>query len=196
MRTTAAKSGDKQWQRNGAEYRERGGGGDNLFVKLDFTKAFDKKFSNPVIIKRGVSQGCPLIPLLFAMSMWPLMRAFRKEEESGTLQEIQLPRLKSVLHELFAVDTSLFIDIRAQARDFQKARAVTEKFETAYGASLNMQKFMVMALGAAQNSGWIWNIGCDHEVVGDRRPFKFLRVWIGRRSTQLEVTEKAVEELR
>ncbi|KAL3688940.1 hypothetical protein R1sor_015249 [Riccia sorocarpa] len=158
-------------------------GEENLFVKLDFTKAFDRvsytfrwhtlrvmglsedsirrirglmvggssrvhvneAFSQPIKIKRGVRQGCPLAPLLFVLCNQPMIQALRKEESSGNLQGLQLPGHQSILHELFADDTSLFI--RAQARNFLHARKVIKKFEVASGASLNMQKSMVMALG-------------------------------------------------
>ncbi|KAL3683137.1 hypothetical protein R1sor_001159 [Riccia sorocarpa] len=73
------------------------------------------------------------------------MRALRKEEENGSLTGLRILNAKSVLHELFADDTSFFI--RARASDFQKARSTIEKFKQASGALLNVQKSMIMALG-------------------------------------------------
>ncbi|KAL3687986.1 hypothetical protein R1sor_014295 [Riccia sorocarpa] len=201
----------------------------NLFVKLDFTKAFDRisftflwhtlrkmgfledficrirglmtggssqvhvnqAFTASFKIKRGVRQGCPLAPLLFALSTQPLMRVLRKEEEDGSLQGLQIPGMRSIIHELFADDTSLFIE--ATARDFQRARSCIEKFERASGASLNVQKSMVMALGNPRQLGWLRDSGCL--IAGPRRRFKYLGVWSGRGVTQQEVTEVIVNSI-
>ncbi|KAL3694201.1 hypothetical protein R1sor_007852 [Riccia sorocarpa] len=70
------------------------------------------------------------------------------------------------------------------------AKKVIKRFEKASGASLNVQKSLVMALGGSQTRGWIWEIGC--EIADDRRRFKFLGVLSGRRITQLETTEGIV----
>ncbi|KAL3679376.1 hypothetical protein R1sor_022332 [Riccia sorocarpa] len=201
-------------------------GESNLFVKLDFTKAFDRvshtflwhtlrkmgipedtisrirglmaggtskvhvnqTFTSAIKIKRGVRQGCPLAPLLFVLSTQPLMRILRKEEESGNLRGIQIPGMKSILQELFADDTSLFI--HASARDFQRARVCIETFEKAPGALLNVQKSMVMALGVPRPMNWLRDSGC--EVAGSSRRFKYLRIWSGRGVSQMEITEKIV----
>ncbi|KAL3683131.1 hypothetical protein R1sor_001153 [Riccia sorocarpa] len=45
-------------------------------------------FTEDFKIGRGVRQGCPLAPLLFAMTTQPLMRALREEEMVGNLQNI------------------------------------------------------------------------------------------------------------
>ncbi|KAL3682477.1 hypothetical protein R1sor_000499 [Riccia sorocarpa] len=201
-------------------------GDSNLFVKLDFTKAFDRvsftflwhtlrsmgfpedfiarirglmtggtskvhvnqAFTSAIKIKRGVRQGCPLAPLLFALSTQPLMCILRVEEEKGSLRGITLPGMQSVLHELFADDTSLFI--QATARNFQHARACIEKFERASGASLNVQKSLVMALGQARHQGWLRDLGC--EIAGQRRRFRYLGVWSGKGVSQKEVIEQIV----
>ncbi|KAL3682552.1 hypothetical protein R1sor_000574 [Riccia sorocarpa] len=212
-----------------AEEWSRISGEANLFIKLDFTKAFDRvsftflwhtlssmgfpesmiarirglmsggsskvlanqAFSRNFKIKRGVRQGCPLAPLLFVLSTQPLMKTLRKEEEMGQLKGLQIPGYKSVLHELFAEDTSLFL--RAQARDFTQVRKAIEKFELASGALLNVQKSLVMALGESANNGWLKDSGC--EVADHRRRFKFLGVWSGKGITQAEITERIVESI-
>ncbi|KAL3680493.1 hypothetical protein R1sor_023449 [Riccia sorocarpa] len=42
-------------------------------------------FTEEIKIERGVRQGCPLAPLLFAMTTQPLMRALREEEKIGNI---------------------------------------------------------------------------------------------------------------
>ncbi|KAL3679844.1 hypothetical protein R1sor_022800 [Riccia sorocarpa] len=97
------------------------------------------------------------------------MSALRKEEERGAIRGLQLPGLKSILHELFADDTSFFI--KAQARDFNAARSVIDQFEKASGSRLNMQKSLVMVLGSTGAGNWIRETGC--EVAGSGRGSSF-----------------------
>ncbi|KAL3682349.1 hypothetical protein R1sor_000371 [Riccia sorocarpa] len=135
----------EEWSRVSAE--------ENLFVKLDFSKAFDRDFMEPVKIKKGVRQGCPLAPLLFALSTQPLMRALKEAERTGEWKGLRLPNLRFVTHELFADDTSVFIS--ATAGDFRKVKTVIEHFELASGAVLNMQKSLVLALGRSDAPEWV-----------------------------------------
>ncbi|KAL3682836.1 hypothetical protein R1sor_000858 [Riccia sorocarpa] len=154
------------------------GGSSKVLVNQMFSQAFK--------VKRGVRQGCPLAPLLFSLSTQPLMKALRIEELTGHLRGLQLPNLKSVLYELFADDTSVFIS--ASARDFEQARKTIKKFEQASGAKLNVQKSLVLALGNSRNSSWLADLGC--QVADNRRRFKFLGVWSGKGITQAEIAEK------
>ncbi|KAL3699232.1 hypothetical protein R1sor_017254 [Riccia sorocarpa] len=88
----------------------------------------------------------------------------------------------------FADNTSLFI--KATAQDFQCARKVIELFEKASGASLNVQKSLIMALGAGRSGSgsWLRNSGC--EVADIRRRFKYLGVCSGK-----EIAEKIAESI-
>ncbi|KAL3690721.1 hypothetical protein R1sor_004372 [Riccia sorocarpa] len=113
------------------------------------------------------------------------------KEASERLQGLQLPGAKSILQELFADDTSIFI--RAAARDFQRARMAVEKFEQASGALLNVQKSLVMALGPDSHYPWLEDSGC--EVASPQRRFKYLGVWSGRGIAEREITEKIVEAI-
>ncbi|KAL3690567.1 hypothetical protein R1sor_016876 [Riccia sorocarpa] len=116
------------------------------------------------------------------------MRTLRHEKERGSLKGLRLSGLKTVLHELFTDDTSLFI--RAQARNFQVAIGVIELFEKASGASLNVQKSMVMALGNRRQNNWLRDVGCD--VASSGRRFKFLGVLSGMNLQQAEITQHIV----
>ncbi|KAL2644224.1 hypothetical protein R1flu_011811 [Riccia fluitans] len=108
-----------------------GGGASTVHVNQDFTK--------PVKIKRGVRQGYPLAPLLFALSTQPLMEALQEAEDTGELKGLQLPNMKAITHEIFADDNSIFIS--AEARDFLQVKSIIHKFELASGEELNVHWF-------------------------------------------------------
>ncbi|KAL3688942.1 hypothetical protein R1sor_015251 [Riccia sorocarpa] len=67
------------------------------------------KFSEEIAIERGVKQGCPLAPLLFAFSTQPLMMLLREQEQEGNLTGLKLIGEKSALHNFFADDSEMLI---------------------------------------------------------------------------------------
>ncbi|KAL3694390.1 hypothetical protein R1sor_008041 [Riccia sorocarpa] len=158
------------------------GGASSIHVNQDLTK--------PVKIKCGVRQGCPLAPLLFALSSQSLMKAFQIEEQ-GTLRGLKLPGLEAITHELFADDRSIFIS--ASVRGFTKVKRVIEKYELASGAALNMQKSLVMALGKNAAPHWVNATG---RKIADRwKRFKFLGVRSGRGINSTEITEVVLKSI-
>ncbi|KAL3686155.1 hypothetical protein R1sor_004177 [Riccia sorocarpa] len=120
------------------------GGSSEVHVNGSFTKA--------ITIGRGVRQGCPLAPLLFAMTTQPLMRALREEERRGNIQGLNLGGGHSLLHQLFADDTG--ICITAEEEQFEKLMEVIQEFESASGACLNLQKSIVMQLKPGPQPTW------------------------------------------
>ncbi|KAL3687300.1 hypothetical protein R1sor_013609 [Riccia sorocarpa] len=55
------------------------------------------KLTEEFPIQRGVRQGCPLAPLLFAMSTQPMMRVLREEERASRLKGAKLNLTKSLI---------------------------------------------------------------------------------------------------
>ncbi|KAL3687195.1 hypothetical protein R1sor_013504 [Riccia sorocarpa] len=106
------------------------GGSSEVHINGNFTETFS--------IERGVRQGCPLAPLLFAMTTQPLMRALCEEERKGNIQGLNIGSGQALLHQLFADDTG--ICITAEERHFNNLKEVIKEFEVASGASLNLQK--------------------------------------------------------
>ncbi|KAL3683873.1 hypothetical protein R1sor_001895 [Riccia sorocarpa] len=66
-------------------------------------------FTEEIRIGRGVRQGCPLAPQLFAMTTQPLMRALREEERLENLQGLNIGGDWTLLHQLFADDMGICI---------------------------------------------------------------------------------------
>ncbi|KAL3683679.1 hypothetical protein R1sor_001701 [Riccia sorocarpa] len=101
-------------------------------------------FTEEIKMGRGVRQGCPLAHLLFAMTTQPLMRALQEEECRGGIQGLNIGGGRRLLHQLFADDTG--ICITADERQFNRLKEMIRDFEVASGASLNLQKSIVMQL--------------------------------------------------
>ncbi|KAL3692735.1 hypothetical protein R1sor_006386 [Riccia sorocarpa] len=153
------------------------GGKSEVHINGSFTEEFS--------IGRGVRQGCPLAPLLFAMTTQPLMRALREEERNGNIQGLNIGGGHSLLHQLFADDTG--ICITAEEEQFESLKEVIQEFESASGARLNLQKSVVMQLTPRQHPTWMDEAGC--EIVGAGRSFKYLGV-----STSSPIDEKTITE--
>ncbi|KAL3693355.1 hypothetical protein R1sor_007006 [Riccia sorocarpa] len=62
-------------------------------------------FSREIPLERGVRQGCPLAPLLFAIATQPLMLILKKAEEDGKIHGLKLKGNTSLLQTLFADDS-------------------------------------------------------------------------------------------
>ncbi|KAL3697371.1 hypothetical protein R1sor_011447 [Riccia sorocarpa] len=142
-------------------------------------------FMEEISIERGVRQGCPLAPLLFAMTTQPLMRTLREEEAQGNIQGLNIGDGKSLLHQLFADDTG--ICITAEEAQFDKLKEVIRDFEVASGASLNLQKSIVMQMRPGPPQMWMEDSGC--EVAGPGKKFVYLGV-----STSTPIDEKTIAD--
>ncbi|KAL3676393.1 hypothetical protein R1sor_026341 [Riccia sorocarpa] len=89
----------------------------SIFVKLDFEKAYDRgsvskihvngQFSEEIQIEREIKQGCPIAPLLFAITTQPLMTILRHRQAEGKLRGLKLCGQTTMLHNLFADDTGV-----------------------------------------------------------------------------------------
>ena len=92
---------------------------------------------------RGVGQGCPCAPLLFALAIDPLARALK-----ARLTGIQVSRSPSVFAKvsLCADDTMIMVSTN---QDVKVARETLEQKMRASGAMLNWKKSMAVTMG-----GW------------------------------------------
>ncbi|KAL3684504.1 hypothetical protein R1sor_002526 [Riccia sorocarpa] len=148
-------------------------------------------FTEEIAIERGVRQGCPLAPLLFAMTTQPLMRALREEERLGNIKGLNIGDSHSLLHQLFADDTC--ICITAEEGQFERLKTVIKEFENASGACLNLQKSIVMQLKPRDQPDWMGNTGC--EIAGPGRSLKYLGVATSSPVDEKTITEEIVQKL-
>ncbi|KAL3679848.1 hypothetical protein R1sor_022804 [Riccia sorocarpa] len=162
-----------------------------LAVGGTFEVHVNGSFTEEIAIERGVRQGCPLAPLLFAMTTQPLMRALREEERLGNIKGLNIGDSHSLLHQLFADDTG--ICITAEEGQFERLKAVIKEFENASGACLNLQKSIVMQLKPRDQPDWMGNTGC--EIAGPGSSFKYLGVATSSPVDEKTITEEIVQKL-
>ena len=96
--------------------------------------------TNEFNIKRGVRQGCPLSMLLFIISQEPLYSAF---ENSSLIRPFRTPNCDTKLQG-YADDTNLIL---ADDQSIVEALKLVKLFETATGASLNINKTKIFGIG-------------------------------------------------
>ncbi|KAL3701988.1 hypothetical protein R1sor_020010 [Riccia sorocarpa] len=148
------------------------------------------------MLPRGVRQGCPLAPLLFAMTTQPLMLALREEERIGTIQGLNIGGGRTLLHQLFADDTG--ICITAVESQFNRLKEVIGEFEGASGACLNLQKSIVMQLRPRGTPTWLEQSGC--EVAEPGKSFLYLGVRtsspIDERAIAAKIVQKMMQKLK
>ncbi|KAL2652686.1 hypothetical protein R1flu_020814 [Riccia fluitans] len=104
-------------------------------------------------LQHGVRQGCPVSPLLFAISTHPLMRLLREGEMKGLITGINIPRGRSLIHRLFADDSG--VAIRADENNFRNLRKIIERFEKLSGAQLNPAKSVIIPFTVERPPTWL-----------------------------------------
>jgi hypothetical protein len=82
---------------------------------------FNGLFTEPFQLSKGVPQGCPLSPLLFALTTQPMIRLMKFKEAAGYIQGIQITEEHSLLQQLFADDMGIFLT--TTKRNFQEGSA-------------------------------------------------------------------------
>ncbi|KAL3679560.1 hypothetical protein R1sor_022516 [Riccia sorocarpa] len=149
------------------------------------------EFTEEISIGRGVRQGCPLAPLLFAMTTQPLMLALREEERLGHIQGLNIVGGKTLLHQLFADDTG--ICITAVENQFERLKEVIKEFECASGAALNLQKSIVMQLRPRITPTWLEQSGC--EIAESGKSFLYLGVTTSSPINEKEIASEIVQKM-
>ncbi|KAL3683766.1 hypothetical protein R1sor_001788 [Riccia sorocarpa] len=132
-------------------------------------------FSKVIQVRRGVRQGCPLAPLLYAICTQPFMAQIRRAEEEGKLRGLFIEPGKVLTHQLFADDTG--VCIQAQESEFQELIGILEKYELASGAKINLAKSLVMPMGRQAAPEWVKTKGCV--VVEAGNSFRYLGIIAG-----------------
>lgn len=128
---------------------------------------FNGLFTSEILLNRGVRQGCPLSPLLFALTTQPLMCLVKRALDQGDLQGMKLEDGTRVCHQLFADDTGLFL--AASREEFDCARRVIQHYKRISGALLNIHKSKIIPLYLATGTAgdWMVSTGCQVAVEGE-----------------------------
>jgi hypothetical protein len=101
-------------------------------------------FTNRFPIERGVKPGCPLAPLLFALSTQPLMLILKEHLQEGKVYGIQIGDSEQILFQVFANDTELFF--QATEENFRSVMECLAIFERISGQRVNLDKSTIVQL--------------------------------------------------
>lgn len=104
--------------------------------------------SEPVILKRGIRQGCPVSALLFLLTVEILAEKVRNHPEYKGITVSHKNRSKEYKINQFADDGNLFLHSPPY---IQKALDIVNSFTEVSGLGLNMSKTEVMGLGIYRN---------------------------------------------
>ncbi|KAL3675262.1 hypothetical protein R1sor_025210 [Riccia sorocarpa] len=119
----------------------------------------NSSFSKEVQVERGVRQGCPLAPLLFALVSQPFMSMISDAERRGSLQGLEIKPGQSITHQLFADDVGLCLAAKEEC--FLELSRILDKFQVVSGAKVNLAKSRVMPMGKVEVPDW----GVDEAVL-------------------------------
>lgn len=132
-------------------------------------------FTEEFKVARGVRQGCPLSPLIFALSTQPLMEMLQSKLSTGYLQGIKVNSSLSICHRLFTDDLGIFIP--ASEENFNKLQGLLRIYELASGAKINLSKTGIIFLAMNDIPQWLTDTGCKISKSGEIQ--KYLGAPIG-----------------
>ncbi|KAL3683856.1 hypothetical protein R1sor_001878 [Riccia sorocarpa] len=121
---------------------------------------FTKEFK----LERGVRQGCPIAPFLFALCTEPLMAMLRSYQESGILEGVKIPGGRQALYNLFA-DTEL--SVKATEENYRRVKVLLQQYEEASGAKLNVRKSVMIPVAMEELPLWMTTTGCRIAAKGE-----------------------------
>jgi hypothetical protein len=141
----------------------------------------------------GVKQGCPIAPLIFALSTQPLMVILKEHLASGAVKGIPIGAGNQILFQLFADDTGLFF--HATEDNFHTAvMDCLHIFERISGARVNLDKSTIVQLDSRMQPAWFSLAGC--KIAASGQVLKYLGCQFGRNLTQQQEVNFVLEKVR
>lgn len=110
-------------------------------------------FTEDFQVTRGVRQGFPLLPLIFALSTQPLMEMLQAKLASGYLQGIEITPSLTIYHRLFADNLGIFIPITEDSS--RNLQGILHTYKLASGAKVNLSKRVIIPLAMADTPQWL-----------------------------------------
>lgn len=105
---------------------------------------FNGMFTEEIQLDRGVRQGCPLAPLLFALSTQPFMAILDDLADQGKIKGFKIGTRHEVLHQLFADDTGILM--HSDEASFSNVKEALNVYERISGAKVNLGKSVLIQL--------------------------------------------------
>ncbi|KAL3688832.1 hypothetical protein R1sor_015141 [Riccia sorocarpa] len=149
-------------------------------------------FSEEINIECGVKQGCPLAPLLFAISTQPLMLILRKRESEGSLKGLALADGRMALYNLYADDSGVML--RAEQDNFRALHQAINLYEEISGAKLNIAKSTVIPIALEGTPEWLNSVGCY--IAREGEIIRYLGFPIGRNVKQTQCCDYVLGKLQ
>lgn len=99
-------------------------------------------------------QGCPLAPLLFSLTMQPLVLMLKEHAQEGRLRGIQIGKCgqEQLLCQMFADNTRVFLE--STKRNFLEAMDVIACYERR-GVKLSLGKSIIIQLDDQLEPTWV-----------------------------------------
>jgi hypothetical protein len=142
-------------------------------------------FSEPIPLLRGVRQGDPLAPLLFALSTQPLLVRLDNALDSDSNLGIQVTENLKICHRLSADDVRIFIHANQNA--FNELQSHINLYEKASGAKLNLEKSIIVPIAMQRIPDWLNETGCI--IAAEGEVIKYLGAPYGNKLTS-QTTQK------
>lgn len=127
------------------------------------------------LLSRGIRQGCPLAPLLYALTTQPLMALLSREQKAGVIQGWPVPDSTSPCYLLFADDLVLFLPDCQSTWDH--TLATLEKFCLASGTVINWSKCQVKGSFHGELPAWLSQYQCTS--LESHQPLVYLGAPLG-----------------
>ncbi|KAL3678690.1 hypothetical protein R1sor_021646 [Riccia sorocarpa] len=150
----------------------------------------NQDFSKPIPVQRGVRQGCPLAPYLFALCTQVLMGMLKEQQHAGYIRGLKITEEEDLLHQIFADDTGLFLQMDQQV--FLNTTHTLQRFETASGAKLNLGKTLILPLRPMPTPAWLAATQCKIATPSDR--FHYLGILAGNNILEEEIIRELQEK--
>lgn len=120
-------------------------------------------------ITRGVRQGCPLSPLIFALSMQPLMDYLQHQLTTREFEGVKISEELTICHMLFVDNVGIFIP--ATKHNFKKLQEALKFYKLASGAKLNLVKSIIVPLVLPSIPQWLRDTGCTISQPGETQKY-------------------------
>ncbi|KAL3683847.1 hypothetical protein R1sor_001869 [Riccia sorocarpa] len=117
------------------------------------------------------------------------MSMLKTQQQQGTIVGIRITDEDSLLHQLFADDTGLFLQIDRQV--FQNTKEVLNTFQLASGAKLNLAKTVVLPLRQTMILTWLQQSECTIATPSDT--FRYMGILAGTNVLEDEILSQLKE---